>query len=97
MSEQGDGYTQVALQWVDFDISVKYALCWLSGPMSHIELHCHEPLPVTETGYKSIFLAKGVLKDEDEVLSFVSTLLNEAAQSDAWRQHLADRRQLKLF
>jgi len=97
MSEHHVGYMQVTLQWSDFDISIKYALCWLSGPMSHIELHCLEPLPVTETGYKSIFLAKGILKDEDEVLSFVSTLLDEAAQSDAWQLHMADRRQLKLF
>jgi len=95
MSEQDDGYTQVALQWGDFDISVQYALCWLSGPMCHIELRCDEPLPVTETGYRSIFLAKGILKDE--VFSFVSTLLDEAAQGNAWQRHMADRRQLKLF
>ena len=97
MSEQDDGYTQVALQWGDFNILVKYALCWLSGPMSHIELHCDEPLPVTETGYKSIFLAKGILKDDGEVFSFVLSLLDEAAESNAWQQHMADRRQLKLF
>ena len=97
MSNHDNEYTQVALQWGDFDILVKFALCWLSGPMCHIEVHCDEPLPLTETGYKSIFLAKGVLKDEHEVLSFVSTLLDEAAQSRVWQMHMADRRQLKLF
>ena len=69
---------------------------WLNSGHWHIELRCDEQLPVTATGYRSIFVPEAGFADEGEIRTFVTDLLDEAATSKAWQAYLDDRRQLKL-
>lgn len=92
-----EGYTAFTLHWQDFTITVEYQANWLNSGHWHLQLRCDERLPVTETGYRSIFVPEASFADEDEIRAFVTTYLDEAAQSKAWQAHLEDRRQMKLF
>jgi len=93
----GEGYVTANLVWAERTISVSYRSNWLHLDHWHIELRCAEPLPVTATGYRSLFVPHGALVEEADVLDFVKTWLDTAATSTQWQAYLADSRQLKLF
>ncbi|MEJ8560026.1 hypothetical protein QTO30_01375 [Yoonia sp. GPGPB17] len=97
MAETDDGYEMFVLEWTEFKIQVAYQRNWFNTGNWHIQLQCDEPLPVTSTGYRSIFIADDQLIDEADVKEMVLNMLNEAATSKDWQRHLDDRRQLKLF
>lgn len=54
-------------------------------------------LPITETGYRSHFLSKGVVEAAGGPTACVTAWLDEAAKSKAWQRHEAESRQLSLF
>lgn len=83
--------------WADLQILVRHQANWLQTSHWHIELRCEQRLPVTETGYLSIFVPQAKFADEAAIDAFVSDLLDEAAESRAWQTYLEDSRQLKLF
>lgn len=62
-----------------------------------IETETRERLPITETGYRSHFTAKADVEAFDNPIDYVEAMLNEAAQSKAWKKYETDRQQLKLF
>lgn len=97
MADPDDGYQTITLDWTEFTIVVEYQRHWLNSESWHLQLRCKEPLPVTATGYRSIFMADESFAGEDDIRAFVIALLDEAAQSKTWQRHLEDRRQLKLF
>ncbi|WP_299210562.1 hypothetical protein [uncultured Tateyamaria sp.] len=92
-----DPYEAFELVWQKRLISVRYQANWLSSETWHIELRCSEQLPVTETGYRSIFVPNAGFEGDAEVEIFVCGLLDEAATSKTWVQYVEDSRQLKLF
>lgn len=68
--------------------------------IDHVEIVAsdREPLPITETGYKSHFF--GPVEPEmaiEEVTEFVVNWLNEYAQSRKWQDFLEQSKQLSLF
>lgn len=95
--EKADGYTVFTLQWTDIAVRVEYRANWLNMGHWHIQLRCNDRLPVTTTGYRSIFVTAERLNGEDDICAFVTDLLDEAATSKDWQDYLEDRRQLKLF
>ncbi len=97
MADTDDGYEVFTLQWTEFTILVAYQRNWLNFGNWHLQLRCDQPLPVTSTGYRSIFMADHRLADEDEINAFVISLLDEAARSKDWLAYLEDSRQFKLF
>ncbi|WP_108813247.1 hypothetical protein [Loktanella sp. Alg231-35] len=97
MAGRDDAYEAFTLHWSEFSILVEYQWQWLNSGNWHIQLRCDEPLPVTQTGYRSIFVADAELDGETDIRAFVVTALDEAAQSKAWQMHMVERRQLSLF
>jgi len=69
------------------------------GGMDHVEVRSAEsvPLPITETGYRSLFISSERLEEYDGPKTYVLAWLDHEAQSAVWKRHEADRRQLSLF
>lgn len=69
------------------------------GGMDHIEVRSAEsvPLPITETGYRSLFISPECLEEYDGPQAYALAWLDHEAQSAVWKRHEADRRQLSLF
>jgi hypothetical protein len=75
-----DQYKRFTLLWAGHMVEVCFQGNWLNTGHWHIELRCPEQLPVTETGYRSHFLATSTSADEVAVRDFVSAWLDTAAQ-----------------
>lgn len=56
-----------------------------------------EPLPMTETGYKSLHLPYGEVESAGGVATYVTRWLDAAAQKPEWKAIERDRRQGCLF
>ena len=83
--------------WEGITIAVSHKANWLNTDYDHIELRADEKLPVTETGYRSHFIANSELALFDSLEGFVLLWLDEAAMSNEWKRHLKDSQQLSLF
>jgi len=91
------GYQTFTLVWAERSIAVSHQSNWLRSLYWHIELRCADRLPVTATGYRSIFVAQADFADEAAIRDFVIGLLDEAAASKDWQNYLQASRQLDLF
>jgi hypothetical protein len=96
------------LVWDGVTIEVRYEPDWWGhskfGPdrqISHLEIEAtapkRAPLPVTETGYRSHFLAPGEVEEAGGPASFLRAWLDQEARTPTWRRADAARRQLDLF
>ena len=96
------------LQWRDVTLSVSYEPKWLDPegrfPLTataHLEVKVIAPrgalLPVTDTGYRSHFLAPGVAERAGRALAYTTAWLDEAAKSPTWQRKDFASRQLSLF
>jgi len=65
--------------------------------LSHIEIRADEELPITETGYKSIFIHHSNLMRWGGVEKFIIEELDNGAKSDAWKFKQESKKQLCLF
>jgi len=90
-------YQTFTLIWADRSIAVSHQANWLRSGYWHIELRCADRLPVTGTGYRSIFVPQADFADETAIKDFVTRLLDEVAVSPAWQSYLVASRQLTLF
>tara|TARA_R110002074_G_scaffold104113_5_gene224734 strand:- start:203 stop:496 length:294 start_codon:yes stop_codon:yes gene_type:complete len=97
MNTDARGYETFELLWQDRKVEVSYQANWLNSGYWHIELRCAEHLPVTETGYRSIFVPLDTFADQAEITVFVTTWLDTAVDTPAWRKHLEESRQMTLF
>lgn len=94
-----------ALVWEGVTLSIGYEPSWLAmsedyGP-AHLEIQAVEPerapLPITETGYRSHFLARGIVEEAGGPVAYVRAWLDEAAREPEWKQAQSKRAQLSLF
>lgn len=76
---------------IEDDYSPAYRRHYGHG-MAHLEISAGQPLPISETGYRSLFLPTHTLADEGGPVAFVTTWLDYAAELEGW--HGA---QLSLF
>jgi hypothetical protein len=94
--------------WQGITVSVSYEADWLgmSKELSqfataHLEIEAVEPpkqpLPVTETGYRSHFVARGVVEQAGGPVAFARAWLDQAAKVPAWKRRQEESRQLCLF
>jgi len=65
--------------------------------LSHIEIMADEELPITETGYKSIFIHHSNLMRWGGVEKYIIEELEHAAKSEVWRFKQESKNQLCLF
>lgn len=85
------------LTWQGIEIEVTYTPLMFGGPFDHIELKAPQPLPVTETGYRSHFIHPDHMALFDSVDDFVIEWLNEWSQDPKWKETEFSSRQGELF
>ncbi len=82
------------------DTSPAFRACY-GRPLDHLEIRSlapeREPLPITETGYLSHFIAQPVVEDAGGPAALVLAWLDHYAQSPVWQAKQITRQQLDLF
>lgn len=85
---------------ITIDYNPDYSKSYKEGygyPLAHIEVRANQPLPITDTGYKSQFIAEPLVKEFGDVREFVLAMLQQEAQSDRWKKWIVQNVQLDLF
>lgn len=85
------------LIWEGIDIVLVHHNQRFGGPFDHLELYAQERLPVTETGYRSLFIHPDEMALWDSPEAFVLEWLNDAARHKSWQDYRQQSRQLSLF
>ena len=85
-----------SLEWDGISIEITYKKNYISG-YDHIDVYASEILPITSTGYRSIFLNEDDIIEANGVVNYIERLLNQAAESKDWQTHKQERRQTSLF
>lgn len=85
-------------EWRGIALEITYTTEYFAG-MDHIAIRSGDsvPLPMTETGYRSHFHRSEDLAPYDDALGFVLAWLDAVSETDAWKRHEAERKQLSLF
>lgn len=93
--------------WNGITIEISYEPCWLSirdhlgNDVAHLQVRSvsppRAPLPITETGYRSLFTSPKAVAAFDSPVAFVLAWLEEEALTPAWRSREFAARQLSLF
>lgn len=101
-------YDITRLDWQGILIEVRYCPSWSSAykraygrGMAHIELETIEPagavLPLTTTGYRSIFEFADSIEEAGGAAAYVLDALEVAAPDPKWKAQEAAARQYALF
>lgn len=94
------------IDWNGISVEVSWEPSWLSQPenhyaIGHLQLRSvapeRAPLPVTETGYRSLFINPQAVMDEGGPLAFVGAWLDCEARNPEWRAQQESARQFALF
>lgn len=93
--------TTYKIVWRGILLVIRHELDYLWKGTSHIEIHVvrpkHEPIPLTETGYRSHFIDTLELVNAGGAVTFVIAWLDREASSKAWQKRDVARRQGDLF
>jgi hypothetical protein len=84
------------VRWQGIPVTVTYDPDWLKI-IAHLELKAAQPLPLTETGYRSLFLHAEDVTAAGGAVAVALTLLDNAARQPAWQASQQQRQQLSLF
>ncbi len=96
------------LVWRGITLSISYEADWLGSgargsafAVAHLEIRVlapeRAPLPMTETGYRSHFLAQGDVEAGGGPAAYVLAWLEHDAKDTKWRRQEVAGRQLSLF
>ena len=86
--------------WQGIPLSVSYCPDWtraMGRPLAHLTVKAAVPLPVSETGFKSLFIAPGTVDDHGGPVAFVLAWLDHAAALPEWNAQQEQAKQLTLF
>ena len=92
--------------WNGILIEITYKSQWLpphilGEDLAHLEIRSiyttNTPLPVTETGYLSQFIAASVIAAAGGAVAFVDTMLEAESKRPEWLSKEKERQQLTLF
>lgn len=96
-----------ALHWRGVDIEITFERHWLGidpsrfGATAHLTMTAKTPdrarLPITETGYRSHFLAAEGTDAAGGPVAYVEAWLDHMARSREWTAYEQASRQLSLF
>ena len=102
--EKGGGVKKLILPWRGIQVRITYepdystAVKHIHGyQLAHITLQAETPLPISETGFRSIFLAEETVREAGGVVAYTHQLLNETAKSKQWKSQEKQKNQLTLF
>ncbi len=101
-------YETHSLNWNSVEIEVRYCRSWSKSfadtyghKLRHLEVRSVSPeraaLPITETGYKSMFLNYPELDSEADPVCLIREILDEAARSPEWITRQDANRQMSFF
>ena len=84
----------IIFNWQNIEIKLNYVFNYLStGNMAHIEIRCDEELPITETGYRSIFVSNADISNIKLAVALVKDSLENTAKQKNWHRNT----QMSLF
>ena len=90
--------------WQGIDIKISFIPDYSKGfreimgvSQSHIEVRANQPLPITNTGYRSLFLTLPEVEKEGGAEKLVQNWLHEASKSKEWKEYISSKMQLPLF
>jgi hypothetical protein len=94
----------VTTDWQGIALSVSYEPNWSNMP-EHNCVYAHlqvmsitrEPLPITETGYRSHFLHPSYVEAAGGPVAFVHAWLDHHANKKGWRKQVEAMQQMTLF
>ena len=102
-----DHHTEILhLDWQGIAIEISFTPDWSRAyrevyghPLTHIEVRAEnkQPLPITETGYYSLFVPACEVEENGGPLAYVKTWLDVNAESDDWKEYCEEQRQGSLF
>lgn len=96
----------IKLIWNTIAIDVTYDNDWskahreiMGFSMGHLEIKSEDRvrLPITETGYKSHFIAATEIKEYGGAEKYVTDWLEEKSKSKDWQNYWRSSKQLSLF
>lgn len=96
----------IKLIWNTIAIDVTYNNDWAKShreimgfSMGHLEIKSEGKarLPITETGYKSHFIAATVIEEYGGAEKYVCDWLEEKSKSKVWKDYWRKSKQLSLF
>lgn len=101
-------YEHFRVDWRGILIEVRYCPSWSKGytdmygyPLAHLEIESIEParavLPITETGYRSHFVAAPDVDEAGGPLDYMLNAIEEAADDPSWKRREEASRQYSLF
>ena len=90
------------LDWRGLLVQVSYEPHWMSGgDIAHLQVETLEParapLPITETGYRSHFIAQGSVEAQGGPSSYALAWLEHEALRNRWIMIEDTARQYSLF
>ena len=91
-------YDECNATWCGIELTIRHLAGRFAG-MDHIEFISagRVALPVTETGYRSLFIPPERIAEMGTPSEYVLAWLNHEAQSESWKRKEAEARQLSLF
>jgi len=91
------------IDWNDLTLEIAWEPAWLSravlgdAPVGHLQVTsiapARAPLPVSETGYRSLFIDPARVIAEGGPLNFVRAWLDHEAATPSWRAQVDAARQ----
>lgn len=98
----------IIIQWDGMEIEISFCRNWSDAfakiygfSMSHFEVRTLSPeraaLPITETGYRSIFIPEPEFAEFSSPTAYIIALLDHAAQSPEWQLIRENSQQYSLF
>lgn len=86
------------VEWRGIGLEIRHMPSWCSG-MDHIEIRSEHkrPIPITATGYKSLFVSVHDMDGVSDPVSHVLAWLDREAANPDWKNIEVGRSQLSLF
>lgn len=83
--------------WHGINIQINYSPEYFGCHTAHLELKAFEPLPMTETGYRSHFAPKEHFDAYNNIIDYVQEWLEKESQNDNWISYALAKQQPTLF
>jgi len=96
------------ITWEGIEIEIGYIPSYCEAyrkyqgvDLSHVEVRSikprNVPIPITETGYRSMWIRAPQLATYGGVVEYVTSYIQEEAKSQEWRDYQQNSRQFNLF
>jgi hypothetical protein len=87
------------ITWRGIAITIRHATGCPIAEYDHIEVISQndQPLPITETGYRSHFLPSADVAEYSDAIAYVTAWLDHEAKSEAWQEQAEVGRQMSLL